>query len=183
METFSEPKEPVENPLYFAQRRKSLSGLDPSMIDAPIIGLINGFNRLPHCFTLQSCYGHFLYRGQIDPHNLDPLPVSKTLSRVEYRIAYIALCIENSDAGKLLIEALKAITDLDPENFQFCCAEWFWKRQVNSYALQVEPHRFKRQDTAVLDYSEALQIEKTRNAAFDRLRKQFGVVFRSTGRI
>jgi len=33
------------------------------MIDGPIIGLINGFNKLPYCFTLQSCYEHFVYKN------------------------------------------------------------------------------------------------------------------------
>jgi len=27
-----------------------------------------------------------------------------------------------------LLESLKEITAIDPENIQFCCAEWFWKR-------------------------------------------------------
>ena len=58
---------------------------------------------------------------------------------------------------------------MDPENIQFGSAEWFWKRQVNSYALQVEPDRFKRQDTAILDYEEALNIEKIRNEFFFQL--------------
>jgi hypothetical protein len=88
---------------------------------------------------------------------------------VEYRIAYIAFCIENSLLGRELFEALKEITAIDPENVQFCCAEWFWKRQVNSYALQVEPDRLKGKDTAILDYKEALHIEKIRNEFFIRL--------------
>jgi len=169
LETFSEPKEFVDNALYQAQRRKRLNCLSESSIDAPIIGLINGFNKLLYCFTLQSCYGHFLYSGQKDSHNLDPLPVTKTIDRVEYRIAYIAFCIENSNLGRMLIKALKGITDIDPENIQFCCAEWFWKRQVNSYALQVEPDRFKQKDKAVLDHKEALKIEKIRNEFFVQL--------------
>jgi hypothetical protein len=53
----------------------------------------------------------------------------------------------------------------------FCCAEWFWKRQVNSYALQVEPDRFKFEDKAILDYKEALRIEKIRNEFFVRLKE------------
>ena len=68
-----------------------------------------------------------------------------------------------------LFETLKQITAIDPENIQFCCAEWFWKRQVNSYALQVEPDKFKHQDTAILDYKEALHIENVRNEFFRRL--------------
>ena len=171
METFTEPKELVENPHYQEQRQKSLAGLSDDMIDVPIIELIIAFNELPYCFTMQSCYGHFLYNGQRNPHNLESLPVTNTIARVEYRIAYIAFCIENSNSGRRLLEALKEITVIDTENIQFCCAEWFWKRQVNSYALQVEPERFKYQDRAKLDYKEALHIEKIRNTFFVQLKE------------
>ena len=61
--------------------------------------------------------------------------------------------------------------DVDPDNIQFCCAEWFWERQVNSYALQVEPDRFKCEDKAILDYIEALKIERIRNESFTQLYK------------
>jgi hypothetical protein len=169
LETFTELKALVENPHYPEQRRKSLAGLTDVKIDVPIIELINGFNTLPYCFTLQSCYGHFLYGGQKNTNNLDPLPVTKTITRVEYRIAYIAFCIDNSDSGRKLFDDLKEITAIDPENIQFCCAEWFWKRQVNSYALQVEPDRFKHKDQTILDYREALKIEIIRNEFFVQL--------------
>jgi hypothetical protein len=139
------------------------------MIDVPIIELIKAFNELPYCFTLQSCYGHFVYNGQNDPHNLEPLPITDTIARVEYRIAYICLCTENSNFGRGLLKALNEITAVDPENIQFCCAEWFWQRQVNSYALQVQPDRFKHKDSAMLDYGEALHIEKIRNEFFIQL--------------
>lgn len=139
------------------------------MIDAPIIDLINGFNRLPFCFTLQSCYGHFVYNGQHDPHNFEPLPATGALNEVEYRIAYIAFCIENSPLGRNLLERLKGITAIDPQYVQFCCAQWFWQQQINSYALQVEPHRFKHKDTATIGIKEALHIEKIRNEFFMRL--------------
>jgi hypothetical protein len=170
LETFTEPKELVENPHYKEQRQKSLSGFTDVMIDAPIIEIVNSFNKLPYCFTMQSCYGHFICPGQKDPHKLDYLPVKKSIERVEYRIAYLAFCVENSEQGRRLLEALKEIISFDPENIQFCCAEWFWRRQVNSYALQVEPDRFKDKDSAVLDYEEALNIEKIRNEFFLRLR-------------
>ena len=62
-----------------------------------------------------------------------------------------------------------SITAVDPENIQFFCADWFWERQVNSYALQVEPDRFKDQDRAKLDYAEALKVEKVRNEFFTSL--------------
>ena len=160
METYKEPKELVENPYYQAQRQKKLASLSDSMIDEPIIEIVNGFNKLHHCFTLQSCYGHFVYSGQKNPHNLEPLPVTDTITRVEYRIAYIAICIENSASGRGLFKDLKGITAIDPENIQFCCADWFWKRQVNSYALQVEPDRFKRKDKAILDYKKRCTLKR-----------------------
>jgi hypothetical protein len=171
LETFTDLKEFAENPHYQAQKQKILCDLTDNMIDLPIVELINGFNKLAYCFTLQSCYGHFVYNGQKDTHNLDPLPVKNIITKVEYRIAYIAFCIENNASGRGLFEALKGITAIDPENVQFCCAEWFWKRHINSYALQVEPDRFKHQDTAIIDFKEALHIEKIRNEFFIRLYK------------
>ena len=107
METFTDIKELVENPHYQNQREKGLAGLRDGMIDVPIIEIVNGFNKLPCCFTLQSCYGHFLYNDQKDPHNLESLPVTSNIARVEYKIAYIAFCTENSDSGRKLLEALK----------------------------------------------------------------------------
>ena len=171
METFPALKEFVENPGYSEQRQRALADLSDEMIDAPIIDLINGFNSLPYCFTIQCCYGHFIYSQQQDRYNFDPLPISDTIETVEYRIAYICFCIENNDSGRGLFDALNEITAIDPEYIQFCCAEWFWKRQVNSYALQVEPDRFKHQDTATLDYREALHVEIIRNEFFGRLRE------------
>jgi hypothetical protein len=169
LETFTELKEFAENPHYQLQKQKILSELTNNMIDIPIIDLINGYNKLPYCFTLQSCYGHFVYNGQKDLHNLEPLPITGAIDKIEYRIAYIAFCIENSAAGRGFFETLEEVTSIDPENIQFCCAEWFWNKQINSYALQVEPDRFKRQDTAIIDFMEALHIEKIRNTFFIRL--------------
>ena len=169
METFTELKALVENPHYQVQKQKILFDLNDGMIDIPIVNLIKGFNKLPYCFTLQSCYGHFVYNSKKKTHNLDPLPSKEMIAKVEYRIAYVAFCIENSASGKGLFEALKEITAIDPENVQFCCAEWFWKRHINSYALQVEPDRFKTKDTAIIDFKEALHIEKIRNTFYVRL--------------
>jgi len=171
LETFIEPKALVENPTYLKQRQKCLSGLRDDMIDAPIIEIINSFNTLSYCFTLQCCYGHFIHSGQKDPKNIDPLPITNKIAKVEYRIAYVAFCIENSKSGKDLLDGLTNVTVFDPENIQICCAEWFWQRQVNSYALQVEPDRYKSEDKVILDYQEALTIEKIRNEFFVRLRE------------
>jgi hypothetical protein len=160
VETFIEPKELIHNPHFQDQRKKSLAGLNNDMIDRPIVRIINGLNKLPYCFTIQCCYGHFLFNGQKNPHNLEPLPVAtNTITKVEYRIAYIAFCIENSESGRKLLVDIKELTVIDPENIQFCSAEWFWRRQVNTYALQIEPERFKHKDRAILDYREALKIE------------------------
>lgn len=169
METFTEPEELVKNQYYREQRQRSLAGLNHDMIDMPITGLIKAFNELPYCFTLQSCYGHFIYKGRNDHKNLEPLPLTDTISKVEYRIAYIAFSIEYSDSGKMFLDALKTVKDVDPENIQLCSAKWFWERQVNSYALQVEPERFKFEDKALLDYVEALKIERIRNEFFARV--------------
>ena len=170
METYTELKAFVANPGYQGQRQKVLSALTDDAIDRPIVDLVNGFNRLPHCFTLQSCFGHFVYNDQPDRYNLEPLPVVKKIdANVEYRIAYIAFCLENSASGRELFESFKPIATIDPQYIQFCCAQWFWDRQVNSYALQVQPDRFKRRDTAVVAFKEALHIEKVRNEFFRRL--------------
>jgi len=181
LETYTEPKELAENLQYPTQREKSLAGLSDNMVDEPIKEIVNGFNKLPYCFTLQSCYGHFLYRGQKNSHNLEPLPISDNITEVEYRIAYIAFCIENSISGRGLLEDLKRITIINPKNIQLCCAEWFWKRQVNSYALQVEPDRFKHQDKASLDYKEALLIERIRNEFFIHLNKLQQIHLKESG--
>ncbi len=171
METFTQQKEFVENPYFQAQKQEILDNLTDEMIDAPIVEIVKGLNTLPYCFTLQSCYGHFVYDQVDDPHNLQPLPKDSTITTVEYRIAYLALCIDNSSSGRKLLEELKGIASFDPENVQFCCAEWFWRKQVNSYVLQVEPERFKHLDTAIIDYGEALQVERTRNGFFLRLKR------------
>ena len=171
METYTELKQLVKNPHYQEQRQKNLSSLSDSMIDEPIISIVNGFNKLPYCFTLQSCYGHFIYEGQKNAHNIESLPVIDTNAMVEYKIAYIAFCIEDCSFGRGLLDDLKEITTINPENIQFCCAEWFWKKQKNSYALQVEPDRFKHKDKAILDYKEALYIEKIKNKFFIQLRE------------
>lgn len=169
METYIEPKPLVDNPQYQSQRQMNLSGLRDDMIDYPIIDLIHTINQLPYCFTLQCCYGHFLYPGQDDPHNLEFLPHTDRIETVEYRIAYLALCIEHSVKGLNLYYELNQISSIDPKNIQFCSAEWFWRQQVNSYALQVEPERYKTEDKVIITYEEAVKIEKVRMRFFEHL--------------
>jgi len=170
METFTEPKEFVNIPGFREQRQESLGKLDINSIDEPIIDIVENLAKLSYCFTLQSCCGHFLHNFQKDPYGLEPLPQSDRIRRVEYRIAYIALCIDNNEHGIALFKDLKKIPSIDTEYVQFGSAEWFWKRQVNSYALQVEPKRYMTKDKISVDYIEALQLQETRNRFFDELR-------------
>ena len=174
METFTGLRGFVDNPRYHEQRRESLSGLDMDIIDTPIVDIINGLAGLPYCFTLQSCYGHFLPGGRGNPRGVEPLPASDSITRVEYRVAYIALCIQDSEAGRCLFHGLREMTALDPEYVQFGCAEWFWERQVNSYVLQVEPERHMAKDRVFVGYREAMHLEKTRNEVFIGLRTLIG---------
>ena len=171
METFTELRGLVDNPHYHEQRRRCLAKLDINTIDVPIAEIVSGFVNLPYCFSLQSCYGHFVLSSQQSPHNIEPLPMSDSITTVEYRIAYIALCIEDSNLGRALFHGLGQIPLIDPEYIQFGCAEWFWERQVNSYALQVEHRRHMTKDRVCVDYQEALHIEKVRNQFFVQLEK------------
>jgi hypothetical protein len=171
METFTEARAFVDNPQFADQRERSLQSLELSRIDTPVVDIVTELAKLSYCFTQQICYGHFLYAGQTDPHNLDPLPHNSDIDEVEYRIAYLALCLEDSKHGRELFNALCRIASKDPACIQFGSADWFWDRQVNSYAIQVEPVRYMFQDRANLDYQEALNIENVRDDFFRALRK------------
>jgi hypothetical protein len=170
METFTEAKGFVENSGFKRQRQACLEKLDIRSIDAPIIDIVKGFSKLSYCFTLQSCCGHFIHTFQRDPHNIEPLPQLDRIKKVKYRIAYIALCIANSDPGISLFKDLKRIPLIDEDYIQFGSAEWFWKRQVNSYAIQVEPKRHMKKDKIMIDYKEALHLQETKNRFFAELR-------------
>lgn len=171
METFTESRDFEENPHFAEQRKRSLQSLDLSTIDPPVVDIVVDFAKLQYCFTLQICSGHFLYEGQTNRFNFDPLPVNRGIQEVEYRIAYIALCIADTKQGRVLFDELGKVPSIDPEYIQFGSADWFWERQVNSYALQVEPKRLMFQDSIRVDYQEALHIENVRNDFFTAIRK------------
>ena len=57
-------------------------------------------------------------------------------------------------------------TQLDSKYVQFGCAEWFWKRYLNSFVLQVEPERYSTKDKVLIEYNEAIYIENIRNKFF-----------------
>ena len=170
METFARPKRLVHNPRFGRDREQARATLTLDVVDAPIRDVILAFNALAHCYTLQSCYGHFLHVSQRDPHNLLTLPASD-IGAVEYRIAYIALCIEESEAGLRLQSLLHRVTEIDPEYVQFGSPDWFWEQHLNSYALQVEPERFKNRDVAIIEHGEALHVQEVRRRFFERLRE------------
>ncbi len=169
METFIKSKELVLNPDFNAQRNIVLRNINYNEIDIPIIELIKNISKLDYCFSLQSCYGHFLYRGQNNQYNINPLPITNGIKSIDYRISYIAICTKDNQEGKILLNHLTKLTLIDPEYIQFGCAEWFWERQINSFVLQVEPKRYIYRDRIIVDYNEARYIEKVRNQFFIKL--------------
>ena len=173
METFIESKELIPNLNFDEQRKATLKKINYNEIDTPIIELIKIISTLDYCFTLQCCYGHFLYEGQKDEQNIEPLPITNEILNIDYRITYIAFCIKENSEGKTLLNYLIKVPLIEPEYIQFGCAEWFWERQVNSFVLQVEPKRFIDKDRIYIDYEEALFVEKVRIKFFKRINEIF----------
>jgi hypothetical protein len=171
LETFTGLKPFVSDPHYHERRRASLDALDCSSIDEPMLALVKRFAKVPYCFTLQSCYGHFLFGDQKDPKSTMRLPVSGARTCVDYRVAYLALCIQNTAPGRTLFQELRALASIDPEYVQFGCAGWFWRGQVNSYVLQVEPERHKTKDQAFIPHEEALYVQEIRDQIFSELHR------------
>ncbi len=170
MDTFEPPRDLVESPHFARERALAIDALASVSIEAPIEGLIRKMATLPYCFTLQSCFGHFIHSEQAQSDNLEPLP-PYDIGTVRYRIAYVAICIEHSTRGRLLLDALHEIPVIAPEFIQLGSPAWFWDQRPNSYALQVEPTRFQYSDQASVDYREALHIQQVRDQFFERLRE------------
>ena len=161
VETYTAPKPFGDNPGFQIDRQFALNCLDAALIDAPLAGLVNDLNKLPYLFTLQCCHGHFL---TTDGKEISDFDLPETIDRVEYRLAYIAFCIENSRPGKAFAQQLKNIPQkVDRSLVQFCSAQWFWDQWLNSYALQVMPQRFREKDSAVIDYQEAGEVKRVRD--------------------
>lgn len=164
METYTAPRPFEENTRFRADRQSALNSLDVTLIDEPLLDLIYDLNKLPNLFTLQCCHGHFL---TTDSKEISNFSLLGTIDRVEYRLAYIAFCIENSPSGKEFAQQLKNIPlTVDRSLVQFCSAQWFWDQWVNSYALQVMPQRFKDKDSIVTDYHEAEKVKQVRDIFF-----------------
>lgn len=174
MKTFTASKGFVTNPQYAQSREDTISALDLNCIDEPIVEIVSAFANLTYCFPLQSCFGHFVCPPEKDTHTLSPIPKWYTGS-VRYRIAYIALCIENNLNGQILHESLAKIPALDPAYIQFGSADWFWERFVNSYVLQVEPAGHMGQDEAILDAKEARHVQMVRDLFFMELKNMYSL--------
>lgn len=173
METFAEPRPLVADPGFGARRATVLNGIQWERIDTPIQDIVKGLSKIESCFTLQACFGHFVHGEQPSPENLIPLP-SHDVGAVTYRIAYVAFCVEDSGGGSRLLSSLAEVPRIDPEYVQFGSPEWFWDQHVNSFALQVEPSRFKDQDQATIDHAEAVHVQHVRDQFFTELRRIAG---------
>ena len=170
METFAEARKFVNHPSFEHDRRSVLSGLSLKKIDAPIRDIIKTMGKMSYCFTLQCCYGHFVWDEELDPHNLAILPL-KYQGQFRYRIAYLAFCVEKSAKGTSLRDRLAALRDIDKEYVQFGSPCWFWQQYPNTYALQVEPRRFALKDEALLGHAEALHVQSVRDIFYQRVRE------------
>ncbi len=169
MQTYVEKKPFVDNPDFVQQRKDAIGGIDYNYIDDPVVGLISNIAKIPYCFSLQSCCGHFVYLYNRDIHDYGPLKKIDGILEVDYRIAYLALCIDNCTEGKELLSYLERVVEIDKDYIQFGCADWFWERQVNSYVLQVQPKRFKHKDRMFVEIQEAYHIEFIKRRFFGML--------------
>jgi hypothetical protein len=170
VDTWAPAHDFVDHPAFADERQKALAEFEAAEIDDPIRDIVDGLMALPHCFTLQSCYGHFVHSRQPSCEGLERLPPSDP-GPVLYRIAYLALCLESSRGGAQLRAALEDVAAADSEFVQFGSPDWFWERQINSFSLQVEPLRLAHRDSAIMDYGEALAVQAARDRFFEALRR------------
>ena len=142
MQTFTAEKPLVENPDSEQQRAEhpsSFRSCPRRRKSIPRSAPFSRFMAAPHCFTIQSCYGHFVHEQEPDIRNTARLePCAGCITRVEYRLACMAFVVRNGGAGQSFLRDLRGMPALEPGNVQFGCAEWFWARQVNSCVVQVE---------------------------------------------
>lgn len=169
MQTYMPLQDFVANPSFGAQRRAALDKLRPEDIDPPIRETILAMNRLDYCFTLQCCWGHFVFPGNLDEHNLNPLPDQDPGCVIRYRLAYVALCLDNTAQGHAFLAGMRDISRMDPACIQVGCAQWFWNSQVNSFVIQAELERHQHQDTANVNFEEARRLDKARDLVFQGL--------------
>lgn len=149
-----------------------------SIIDPQIMDIIEGIMAVPHCFTLQSCYGHIIEQGTDGSRvkRIDPEPALPDNGL--YQIAYLALVLENSESGRSLYQSLIDISLLDNNFIQFGSAEWFWKNEgfCNSYVIQVAPSGCRHLDRFNMSGEEAQKWLNSRALFFNELKKLFELV-------
>lgn len=152
------------NPDFADQRRAALKSFARADIDPPIREVMQAVNRLPWCFSLQCCWGHFVTAQNPDQHNLARLTPDTPDQTCHYRISYLALCLDTGPDARDMLEEMRAVPDaLGPDLAQFGCAEWFWKQWVNSYVLQVQPRAMAHLDSMDLGLEQALQVQEARD--------------------
>lgn len=168
METFAGPKPFVDNPEFEKNRSVTLETLRnliaTGKIDPPVVELLELFSRIPHCYTIQSCSGHFVHERQPDEYTTARLaPYRGIVHTIHYRLAYLAFVLEKSKNGSVLCRDLRTLALRNSVYIQFGSAGWFWEQSVNSYQIQVAPEREKYKDCFWVTYKEALLLEKARD--------------------
>lgn len=171
METFTSPRLFVPHLDYWTDRERLLEGLRQEIaknaIDAPLLPLVRECMTIPHCFTMQCCFGHFVHRLEPDTENLVPISrYTQEVGSIRYRIAYLALCLQDSPGGHAMYAELEKIAGLDPAFIQFGSADWFWDQVPNTYCIQLEPERMKEEDSGEVTWEEALKIERLKDPFF-----------------
>ena len=170
MQTFTEPRQLETNPDFAAQREHALAHLDLEALDCPLVDLVQRISAVPWCFPVESCCGHYVIMDGENRRVYDQLPpLGGGANRVLYRVAYLALCVDDSPAGLDLLRDLRAVPSIAPEQVQFGCVDRFWDRQVNSFVLQVVPWAHRFVDDVLLSPAAAAEVEEARSWFFARL--------------
>jgi hypothetical protein len=174
METFTSARPFTLHPGYASDRDKTNRELEEEMlsgsIDAPLLPIIRDWMPITHCFTVQCCFGHFVHDREPDIENL--VPPSRYRGKIEtvrYRLAYVAVCIQDTICGREMYADLEELAADNPDYIQFGSAGWFWERLVNTYCIQLEPERLKNTDSGLIAMDEALHLEMLRKNFFQRL--------------
>ena len=171
MQTFCSERPLQHDPGFEAAKARALESMDMAEIDEPIKDVIASLNKHPSCYTLQSCFGHFVSTEHPDDHNLSVVEESGSSDSPLYRISYLALCIRDNSDGRRFLSLLKRIPwEIDRDRIQFGCAEWFWNRCINSYVLQVQPKDRADVDSLTISVREVRLIQSARNHFWDTLR-------------
>ena len=75
---------------------------------------------IAQCFTVQCCWGHFVHRLEPNPKNLVPPShykgVKEKIGTIRYRIAYLAVCLEDSWGGHEIYHGLGEMAKRDPSS-------------------------------------------------------------------